>query len=78
MYRMKNIVGKQVKLARSRFSPRLTQAALAANLQLTGWDIDRVGIAKIETGIRQVTDIEVVKLAKALEVSVGWLLGETK
>ena len=75
MFHMKNIVGKQVKLARSMSNHRMTQAALAVKLQLAGWDIDRVGVAKIENGIRQVTDIEVVRLAKALDVSVGWLLG---
>lgn len=54
----------------------MTQAQLAAKLQLDQWDIDRAGVAKIEIGIRQVTDIELVKLAKALDVSAAWLLGE--
>ena len=76
MFRMKNIVGERVRQARKQFQPRLTQADLAARLQLEDWDIDRGGVAKIETGIRQVTDVEVVKLAKALQVSAGWLLGE--
>ena len=54
----------------------MTQAQLAAKLQLDQWDIDRAGVAKIEIGIRQITDIELVKLAKALDVSAAWLLGE--
>jgi HTH-type transcriptional regulator, cell division transcriptional repressor len=78
MLRVKNIVGKQVKLARNKCNPRLTQAELAAKLQVEGWDIDRGGVAKIEAGIRQVTDVEVVRLAKALQISVSWLLGETE
>lgn len=73
---MRNIVGKRVKLARSQVKPKMTQAALAAQLQLDQWDIDRAGVAKIEIGIRQVTDIELVKLAKALNVSTSWLLSE--
>lgn len=73
---MRNIVGKRVKLARFQFQPRLTQAGLAAKLQLDQWDIDRAGVAKIEIGIRQVTDIELMKLAKALNVTAAWLLGE--
>jgi len=73
---MRNIVGKRVKLARQHHQPNITQAELAARLQLLEWQIDRGGVAKIEVGIRQVTDIEVVKLAKALRVSTGWLLGE--
>lgn len=55
----------------------MTQADLAAKLQLDHWDIDRAGVAKIEIGIREVRDIELVKLAKALNVSTSWLLGET-
>jgi transcriptional regulator with XRE-family HTH domain len=78
MFPVRNIIGKQVKMARHRFKPRMTQAALAVRLQLDDWDIDRSGVAKIELGLRQVTDIEVMKLAKALNVSASWLLGETK
>jgi transcriptional regulator with XRE-family HTH domain len=74
---MRNIVGKRVKLARSQFRPRMTQTDLAARLQLDHWGIDRAGVGKIEIGIRQVTDIELVKLAKVLNVSASWLLGET-
>jgi transcriptional regulator with XRE-family HTH domain len=73
---MRNIVGQRVKIARHRFEPRLTQVDLAGRLQLKSWDIDRSGIAKIEIGLREVTDIEVLKLAEALQVSASWLLGE--
>ena len=73
---MRNLVGKRVKQARLKLKPKMTQAALASKLQLDEWDIDRAGVAKIEIGIRQVTDIELVKLAKALDVSAAWLLGE--
>lgn len=76
MYCMRNMVGKRVKEVRLRQQPKMTQAQLAAKLQLDQWDIDRAGVAKIEIGIRQVTDIELVKLAKALDVSAAWLLGE--
>lgn len=76
MFSMRNIVGVRVKQARSLNEKKITQADLAAKLQLVGWEIDRVGIAKIEGGFRQVTDIEVKNLAKALNVSVSWLLGD--
>ncbi len=56
----------------------MTQEALALRLQLDDWDISRSGIGKIEIGLRQVTDVEVVKLAKALDVSVAWLLGKSE
>lgn len=73
---MKNIVGAKVKAARALQQPRLTQAQLAAKLQLAGWNIDRVGIAKIEARIREVKDTEILKLAAALKVSPSWLLEE--
>ena len=76
MFCVRNIIGQQVKLARYRFKPRMTQEDLAVRLQLGGWNISRSGVAKIEIGLRQVTDIEVVKLAGALNVSAAWLLGE--
>ena len=76
MFRMKNIVGSRVKLARQQFNPPMTQDALAVKLQIDDWDIGRSGVAKIEIGIRQVTDIEVIRLARVLEVSASWLLGE--
>jgi transcriptional regulator with XRE-family HTH domain len=74
MIPMQNIVGNRVRLARSLRNPKLTQEELATLLQLLDWQIDRGGVAKIESGIRQVTDIEVVKLAKALQIKPGWLL----
>ncbi|MCB0030361.1 MAG: helix-turn-helix transcriptional regulator [Anaerolineales bacterium] len=71
---MKNVVGKRVREARRLSVPRLTQATLARRLQILNWRINRVGIAKIESGIRQVTDIELLLLSKALSVDVQWLL----
>jgi len=76
MFPMRNIVGQRVRLARLRSKPRMTQAILATKLQLDGWDADRVMVAKIEIGLREVTDYELVMLAKALSVSVAWLVGE--
>ncbi len=75
MFRMKNIVGKRVQAARRNVNPPLTQYELAARLQVHGWPISRVGVAKIESGIRQVTDIELIKLSEALNISILWLLG---
>lgn len=72
MLRMRNIVGEKVRQARKEHDPKLTQAELAIKLQLLAWKIDRSGVAKIEAGLRQVTDMEVVILAKALSVPVAW------
>jgi hypothetical protein len=70
-----NLVGGRVKQARSSANPPLTQIGLSKKLSKLGVNIDRAGIAKIETGIRGVLDFELIALAKALNVKVIWLLG---
>jgi HTH-type transcriptional regulator, cell division transcriptional repressor len=72
----RNLVGPRVREARHRLPQRLTQAALSARMQVAGFGLDRVAIAKIEMGYREVRDYEVVGLAHALGVSAAWLLGE--
>jgi transcriptional regulator with XRE-family HTH domain len=74
----RNIIGERVRLAREKAKPLITQADLAARLQVEGLRLERVTISKIETGYREVTDVEAVAIAKALGVTVGWLLGETE
>lgn len=70
----RNISGPQVKKARLAQSIPLSQASFARILQINGLRIDRSAIAKIETGRRPVSDIELVAIAKALRVDVTWLL----
>ena len=38
--------------------------------------MDQAKVSRIESGLRPVYDYEVVALARALTVSVGWLLAE--
>jgi DNA-binding XRE family transcriptional regulator len=61
-----NIVGRQIGRIRSNRS--LTQAMLAARCGVAGWDISRGTLAKIEAGVRCVTDFEFAVLAIALKV----------
>ncbi len=74
----KNICGYRVRLVReqTRKSNRrkMTQTELAAKLQCLGIECDRLAICRIETGLRSVSDVELVALSKALDVSVNWLL----
>jgi len=70
----KNIIGSRVKEARLNSNPAISQADLSARLEIMGFKIDRVSISKIESGDRFVPDYEVMALAKALKVSVVWLL----
>lgn len=70
----RNIVGSRVSQARKDATPPITQTDLIARLQVLGIMIDQSTLSKIENQQRPVTDIEVVALAKALKVSVAWLL----
>ena len=61
-----NVIGPQVR--RIRYQQGLTQPALSSKCQLIGWDISRESLAKIESRLRGVSDIEILQLAKALKV----------
>jgi transcriptional regulator with XRE-family HTH domain len=61
-----NIIGPQVR--RIRYQQGLTQPAFSAKCQVVGWDVSRESLAKIESQLRGVSDLEVLKLAKALRV----------
>jgi len=73
----RNIIGERVKLARKQAVPKITQRHLAEQLQLQGLQIERATISKIETGYRDVTDVEVAAIAKALHATISWLFGES-
>lgn len=67
-----NICGTAV--ARARKALGISQRELADRLQLGGLDIDKNAVQRIESGQRFVTDIEIVHLAKALNLSAADLL----
>ncbi len=75
LVRKKNIIGSRVRQARKK--SRMTQMELAARLQLFGITIDRSGIAKLETGRRPASDIEVAAIATVLKVTIPWLFEES-
>lgn len=54
----------------------LSQDALAAKLQVAGLGIGREAISRIETGLRFVTDYELVIFARVLGVTIEWLTGD--
>ena len=68
MFCMQNITG--YKIRQTRKDKGITQAELAARLQILGFAHTRNTIAKIETGIRQVTDIELKALSDVLNVPI--------
>ncbi|WP_125206294.1 helix-turn-helix domain-containing protein [Capsulimonas corticalis] len=70
-----NLVGPRVR--QRRIALGLTHDAVCARVQIsTGsrWEIDHRDLWKIEAQRRACTDIEVVELARALEIDVEWLL----
>ena len=70
----KNISGDRIHQARAAM--RLSQADLAARMQINGVSIEREAISKIETGGRFVTDYELMVFSKVLHVSMEWLIAQ--
>lgn len=70
----KNISGDRIHQARTAM--RLSQAELAARMQVNGVTIEREAISKIETGDRFVTDYELMVFAKVLNKPVLWLMAQ--
>ena len=69
----KNVCGK--RLHEARVKNGISQADLAARLQVKGITIERDSISRIEIGTRFVADYELMVLSDILGVSVDWLLG---
>lgn len=71
-YNNKNIIHARLKQARKE--KQLSQAQLAAKLQLYNINVDQQIISKIEKNERQVTDYELACICKCLNISPIWLL----
>ena len=71
-----NLVGPRVR--RLRLAMSWSQADLAAACQRDGWDIGRDIVNRIEAGIRQVIDYEIVVLSRVFCVTTSELLGVEK
>ena len=71
-----NLIGDRVRKLRE--SRNLTQDQLAGACQRLGWDVSRVTLAKIETGVRAVNDGEIVILAAVLKCPAGKLIDAIK
>jgi transcriptional regulator with XRE-family HTH domain len=67
-----NLIGERVRWVREKL--QLTQDQLAGRLARYGVHLDYVKVGQVEKGKRRVIDKELVAFAKALGVSVTWLL----
>ena len=66
-----NIVGSNVR--RIRESKNWTQDQLAAKCNLIQWNISRGTVAKIESKVRRITDLEIKLLVQVLDVEIDEL-----
>lgn len=64
-----NMIGPQIR--KLRYVRGWSQNMLAAKLQILGWDIDRVGVAKIESRLVHVDDYELLYFTKVFNVSLA-------
>ena len=60
-----NVCGPKIRECRERRN--LSQADLAKQLQLAGWDIDPATLNRIEKQRRTLTDIELLLIARVLK-----------
>jgi len=67
-----NICGKRISEFRKNMG--ISQRELADLLQISGLDVDKNAIQRIECGKRFVTDIELLALSKVLNRSLNELL----
>jgi len=72
-----NICGERVRLGRALQNPPMKQEDLARKIQLMGMDMTTIIISRIEQNQRHVCDAELRMLAKALDVSMDWLCGDS-
>ena len=70
----RNIVGAKVETVRKQ--KNIKQKELVATLQSMGMDISETSMSRLEGQLRLVQDFEIPILAKALDVSVEWLLDQ--
>lgn len=68
----KNLAGSQIK--RLRKVHKLSQRGLAEKLQLSGIDMDKNVITRIETNKRYVTDLELRAFSRLFHVSYAYLI----
>ena len=72
-----NLCAERVRLARALQNPPITQEELAQKIQLMGVeDMTKLIISRIEKNQRHVCDAELRVLAKALGVTMEWLVGD--
>lgn len=68
MEQPRNIVGGEIR--RTRDVQGMSQQKLAAQVAVLGYDLTRGTLAKIEAGIRGISDVELFLISRVLKVEV--------
>jgi transcriptional regulator with XRE-family HTH domain len=68
----KNLISRRLRTLRKKYG--LSQRALASKLQLSGIDMDKNVITRIETNKRYVTDLELRAIVSIFQVSYDYLI----
>jgi len=74
--KIRNVVGSRVREARRKCNPAVSQDDLAGRLAAKGILLDRSAVSRIENQTRYVMDYEAKAIARALKVTVAWLMDE--
>ena len=69
-----NLCGENIRKLRLSYPAKLSQRGLADKMQLSGIDVDKNAIQRIECGKRFVTDIELKAFAEIFGVSLDALV----
>lgn len=72
-----NICAERVRLGRALQKPPMTQEDLARKIQFMGMEITPLIVSRIEKNQRHVCDAELRMIAKALDVTMDWLCGDS-
>lgn len=73
-----NICSERVRLGRALQKPPITQEELAKKIQFMGMeDMTTLIISRIEKNQRHVCDAELRMIAKALDVTMDWVVGDS-
>ncbi len=59
-----------INIAKFRKEMKISQRELADRLQLSGLDVDKNAVQRMESGQRFITDIELIYLSKVLKKSI--------
>ena len=69
MNRTLNVIGPQIRKLRDQRG--WTQEVFAQKMQLAGWDVSRVSVAKLEARLRWTSDVEILFIARVFGVALN-------